>query len=281
MRQHPAGAARRGRRPAIGECAAAAAGTVSNRIPASVEHLAGQHVAIVGAGHSAIHAAIALDALARRAPGTRITWVLRRDAAGDVFGGGDGDDLQQRAALGSRARAAVDAGRVVLAAVFRVADVRADGTLVADDGRTIEDVAHAFALTGFRPDLGMLGEMRLAIDPALEAVAGIAAEIDPSLHSRGSVGATGAAELAHPEPGLFVVGAKSYGRAPTFLALTGYERVRSVAAHLAGDHEAAARSELALPETGVCGGSGSFDAPTTSCCAPTPALVELGARSTP
>lgn len=263
--------------PAIGEGAAAAAGAVSYRIPASVEHLAGQHVAVVGAGHSAIHAVLALDALAQRAPGTRVTWALRRGTAGDVFGGGDGDDLRQRAALGSRARAAVDAGRVDLVTRFRVAEVRADGTLVADDGRTI-DAAHTIALTGFRPDLDVLGELRLAIDPALEAVAGIASEIDPNVHSCGSVGATGAAELAHPEPGLFVVGAKSYGRAPTFLALTGYEQVRSVAAHLAGDHEAAARTELALPDTGVCGGSGAFDAPASSCCAPTPALVELDVR---
>ena len=52
---------------------------------------------------------------------------------------------------------------------------------------------------------------------------------------------------------------KSYGRAPTFLAMTGYEQVRSVAAAIAGDHEAAARVELVLPETGVCGGAGLFD----------------------
>ena len=53
---------------------------------------------------------------------------------------------------------------------------------------------------------------------------------------------------------------KSYGRAPTFLALTGYEQVRSVAAELAGDHEAASRVELRLPDTGVCGGAGLSDA---------------------
>ena len=45
---------------------------------------------------------------------------------------------------------------------------------------------------------------------------------------------------------------KSYGRAPTFLMLTGYEQVRSIAADIAGDHEAAERVELVLPETGVC-----------------------------
>jgi hypothetical protein len=32
------------------------------------------------------------------------------------------------------------------------------------------------------------------------------------------------------------VGIKSYGRAPTFLLLTGYEQVRSVAAAIAGEY---------------------------------------------
>jgi hypothetical protein len=63
---------------------------------------------------------------------------------------------------------------------------------------------------------------------------------------------------------------KSYGRAPTFLAMTGYEQVRSIAAELAGDHEAARRVELRLPDTGVCGGAGLFDDPTADdsggCC---------------
>ncbi len=54
---------------------------------------------------------------------------------------------------------------------------------------------------------------------------------------------------------------KSYGRAPTFLALTGYEQVRSVAAALAGDLESADRVELTLPETGVCGGTGLLATP--------------------
>lgn len=102
---------------------------------------------------------------------------------------------------------------------------------------------------------------------------------DPNLHSCGSVRATGAADLAHPEPGFYIVGAKSYGRAPTFLAVTGYEQVRSVVAELAGDHEAAARVELELPDTGVCGGSGLFDAPDDQaaggCCSPAPQLVQL------
>lgn len=54
---------------------------------------------------------------------------------------------------------------------------------------------------------------------------------------------------------------KSYGRAPSFLAMTGYEQVRSVVAALDGDLEAADRVDLVLPETGVCNGAGAFDDP--------------------
>ena len=76
--------------------------------------------------------------------------------------------------------------------------------------------------------------------------------IDPNLHSCGSVPPHGYRELSHPEPDYFAVGVKSYGRAPTFLMATGYEQVRSVAAHLAGDDAAANDVRLVLPETGVC-----------------------------
>lgn len=76
--------------------------------------------------------------------------------------------------------------------------------------------------------------------------------IDPNEHSCGTVKPHGALELAHPEDGFFIVGMKSYGRAPTFLLMTGYEQIRSVVAALAGDWDAAKRVELVLPETGIC-----------------------------
>ena len=114
----------------------------------------------------------------------------------------------------------------------------------------LEPADQVVVLTGFRPDLSFLSEIRLDLDPVLQAPRLLAAEIDPNLHSCGSVSPHGAAELAQPEAGFYLVGMKSYGRAPTFLAMTGYEQVRSVAAELAGDHEAAARVELTLPDTG-------------------------------
>ena len=109
------------------------------------------------------------------------------------------------------------------------------------------------------------------------------------MHSCGTVYPHGATELSQPEPDVYLVGMKSYGRAPTFLALTGYEQVRSVAAAIAGDREAAERVELVLPETGVCSGGGLLDDPADQldvaaasaaggCCGPAQAL-DLAAPS--
>lgn len=137
-------------------------------------------------------------------------------------------------------------------------------------------------LTGLRPDLSFLSELRLGLDERLQAPVELAPLIDPNQHSCGTVYPHGHKELSHPEQGVYLVGMKSYGRAPTFLAMTGYEQVRSVTAAIAGDLEAADRVELTLPETGVCGGAGLFDDPTAApaegggCCAPAPALVQIG-----
>jgi hypothetical protein len=166
---------------------------------------------------------------------------------------------------------------------FRTERIRVDAgraILVAEDGRELPPADTVVVLTGFRPDLSFLSEMRLDLDPVLQAPRRIAADIDPNVHSCGTATPTLAKDLAHPEPGLYLVGMKSYGRAPTFLAMTGYEQVRSVAAELAGDHEAAARSELVLPDTGVCSGSGLEDEPDGAgaggCCAPAPQVLPIG-----
>ncbi|WP_144882519.1 NAD(P)-binding domain-containing protein [Microbacterium paraoxydans] len=275
--------------PALGERAAVDAELLEHRMPAieDATALAGQHIVVVGNGHSAATTIGTLSRVAKREPGTRITWVLRRGAVGNTFGGGSADELPERGALGQRARKAVEDGLVDLVTGFRTERVVIDGgqaVLIAEDGRRLDPAARVFVATGFRPDLSFLSEIRLDLDMRLQAPSKIAAEVDPNVHSCGSVRATGAADLAQPESGFYIVGAKSYGRAPTFLALTGFEQVRSVVAAIAGDHEAAERVELALPDTGVCGGSGLFDAPdesasTGSCCAPAPQLIQLGVGS--
>lgn len=266
--------------PAIGEYAAADSGVLTYvpPTPAQASAVAGRHVVVVGSGHSAMTAVIQLGEVVRRDPSTTVTWVLRRGVTADTFGGGSADELPQRGALGVRSKEAVHAGLVALSTGFRTEriDLR-DGraVLTAEDGRTLPPADHVVVLTGFRPELSFLSEMRIELDPILQAPIKLASSIDPNMHSCGSVAPHGAAELAHPEPDLYIVGMKSYGRAPTFLAMTGYEQVRSVAAELAGDHEAATRVELTLPDTGVCNGAGLFDSPDSEnsgggCCGPVP-----------
>src|SRR4029079_14749012 len=132
-------------------------------------------------------------------------------------------------------------------------------------GRPFElDVDRIVVATGFRPDLSFLRELRIELDPAVEAPSRLAPLIDPNLHSCGTVPPHGIAELAQPESGFVIVGSKCYGRAPTFLMMTGYEQVRSVVAELAGDHAAGRRLELGPPETGVCGAR--IDSETAAAC---------------
>jgi len=268
--------------PALGE--RAAEGALTYRIPDFRDRAGfeGKHTVVIGSGHSALTAVLALARMARRDPATTVTWALRRATAANAFGGGDADDLPARGALGIRAKELVDAGLVTLVTGFRVERVDMDAdrpTLVAEDGRALT-ADRVVVLTGFRPDLSFLSELRLELDPTLQAPVRLAAEIDPNMHSCGSVAATGVADLAQPEPDFYLVGAKSYGRAPTFLALTGYEQVRSVVAELAGDHDAARRIELTLPDTGVCGGAGLFDASGASlgvaCCTPPALSPQIG-----
>ncbi|MEJ7635532.1 NAD(P)-binding domain-containing protein [Aeromicrobium sp.] len=271
---------------AIGE--AEAADRISYRIPdlrdQSVRY-AGKHVVVAGTGASAKGALIALTALAKDAPGTRVSWLVRRATVGDAFAGSGQDELPERGALGQLAQEAVSKGPVTTLNGFRTArvDRDADGllTIRSFDGQTVDRVDEAIVLTGFRPDLQMLSEIRLDLDPVLQAPRDLAPLIDPNEHSCGTVYPHGAKELAQPEVGFFFVGMKSYGRATSFLALTGFEQTRSVAAAIAGDHQAAARVELTLPDTGVCGGAGVFDDETEQsggCCGTpvAPELITLG-----
>jgi thioredoxin reductase len=270
--------------PAIGEKAAAASGVLSYIPPtlAQASALAGKHVVVVGSGHSAMTAVIQLGEVARQDPSTTVTWVLRRGVSDDTFGGGAADELPERGALGVRSKEAVQAARVSLLTGFRTERIEVvDGRAIvtAEDGRALAPADHVVVLTGFRPDLSFLSEMRIELDPILQAPIKLAGSIDPNMHSCGSVSPHGAAELAHPEPDLYIVGMKSYGRAPTFLAMTGYEQARSIAAELAGDHEAASRVELTLPDTGVCNGAGLFDSPESEnagggCCGPAPSSLQ-------
>ena len=243
--------------PALGEPSASERITygIPDVLGTARSRYAGKRVLVVGSGHSAFNVLLDLAELAQDEPSTAITWVVRRANVGQLFGGEQNDALPARGALGARARQLVDSARssCCRCALSRVQHGRRRRVRRRRGWRKRSDRSmRVIGATGFRPNLDITRELRLGLDPATEAPTALAPLIDPNIHSCGTVPPHGAEELKHPEPNFFTVGMKSYGRAPTFLTLTGYEQVRSVVAALVGDWEAARNVELVLPETGVC-----------------------------
>jgi len=272
--------------PALGEAALAA--RIDYGMPdvlgAARARFAGKRILVVGAGHSAAGTLLALARLAQDDPATRIVWATRASRLDRVFGGGAADGLPARGELGLRLKALRDAGGLALRQDFRIqaleeidGQLRVTGAPVDGTVPVIDGIDRIVCAAGARPDLGLSRELRVRHDPWLESTDALAPLIDPNEHSCGTVRPHGHRELAHPEPGYYVVGAKSYGRAPNFLLATGYEQVRSVVAALAGDLAAADDVQLDLPETGVCNTRLVYDTDpseaTEGCCGVAPAAA--------
>ena len=243
----------------------------------------GKRTLVVGAGHSAANALLYLAELARQAPATRLLWSVRSPTLTRVFGGGDADALPARGQLGSALRALRDSGAMEFISGLRITAIQRNagqltiiGLNAQGEAITLRDIDEVICATGQRPDLSLTSELRVKLDPWLESTEALGPLIDPNVHSCGTVRPHGHRELAHPEPGLYTIGVKSYGRAPTFLMATGFEQARSVVAAIAGDLEAADRVELDLPETGVCG-LGTTDAfgAESSCCGDEPVTATI------
>lgn len=283
-------------------------GALPDVLGADRARFAGRHTLVVGMGHSAANTLLNLVGLQESEPGTRISWAIRGRSPARLYGGGDADGLPARGLLGSKLKACVQAGHIELHREVTITELTptSQGQVqVSGKGRdgapltlSVDAIAGA---TGFRPDLDMLREVRLSLDPAVEAPARLAPLIDPNFHSCGTVPPHGHQDLAHPDEGFYLAGMKSYGRAPTFLLATGYEQVRSIAAALAGDTEAADAVQLHLPSTGVCStdlgdreatevraaavgfatgsqhGYSQEQPAETSCCGSTPQPVSIGA----
>ncbi|NCT39564.1 NAD(P)/FAD-dependent oxidoreductase [Bacillus sp. EB93] len=230
-------------------------------------------IMVIGSGHSAINALLDLAILQQKFTDTKIYWVLRKKQIHKVYGGQENDGLAARGELGIRIQQLVESGRINILIPFHINEVYPTNdkiTVVGElDGEefTLSDIDEIVVSTGFRPDTSFLNEIRINLDSAVESIEALAPLIDPNIHSCGTVRPHGEQELRHPEKNFYIVGMKSYGRAPTFLLATGYEQVRSVVAYLTGDVEAAKEVHLELPETGVC----SVNLASNSCDSDLPA----------
>ena len=203
------------------------------------EAWAGRTVLLAGSGHSAQTAARDLAALAERAPATRVLWALR-DEQPD-WDAVEGDPLPERArlttdaaALGAGASPAVEAMRGVAVERFERC-VTPEGervrvTLRAGDGELREVVVdRVLALTG------AVGDHQLYRQLQVHECYAFGAPMKLSAALLGAAGGDclqqashGVEALTNPEPGFYILGAKSYGRNNTFLMRTGWEQVAEV-----------------------------------------------------
>jgi thioredoxin reductase len=231
-----------------------------------------QTILVVGSGHSAINTLLDLADLQETNLKTKLHWVLRKKNLTKVYGGQEQDGFEARGKLGIKLQNLVESKRLTIHTPFYIHKIFNSGSGLSIQGfrnqieEKIEGINHIISNTGSRPNLDMIKELRVDLDSSLEAVFDLAPLIDPNVHSCGTVRPHGEKELRHPEKNFYIIGSKSYGRAPTFLLATGYEQVRSIVAYLSGDFEGALRTELELPETGVC--STNFD-DEEACCTPT------------
>ncbi|OEH92575.1 NAD(P)-binding domain-containing protein [Bacillus solimangrovi] len=232
-------------------------------------------IMVVGSGHSAINGLLDFAQLKEKFPDTMIYWVLRKKHVRETYGGQENDELQARGELGIRIQKLVESNEIKVLTPFYIRDVRenmgkisVNGDMNTDEVK-ISNIDELVVSTGFRPNVSFLNEIRLDLDPTVESVEALAPLIDPNIHSCGTVRPHGEAELRQSEKNFYIVGMKSYGRAPTFLLATGYEQVRSIVDYLTGDLERAKEVHLDLPETGVCS-SGIGKGIVNSCCDPSP-----------
>ncbi|WP_422104189.1 NAD(P)-binding domain-containing protein [Winogradskyella sp.] len=217
-----------------------------------------KEVAVVGSGHSAINTILDLVDLKHEFPSVKIKWLLRKKSITDIYGGLDNDELPGRGRLGHKIKAIVESNYIEVITPFFIDEImRSKNKLmikgISDSHNNFVSTDEIIVSTGLRPDIQLFRELRISLDAALESPIRLAPLINPNIHSCGTVAPHGATELQHPEKDFYVVGMKSYGRAPTFLLTTGYEQVRSVVAAIEGDWKSAKEVHLELPKTGVCG----------------------------
>jgi thioredoxin reductase len=230
--------------PAVGERSARG---VEHRIP-DVEGrdraaFAGRRTLVVGAGHSAAAAIVALEALAAETPRTRVVWLTRSEEkrpVPEVVA----DPLAERARIAGAANRVAEDGEGWLERLpgsyvdaLHEAGFGYRVTTGGPGGRRTLEVDRVLALVGYRPDPDLARELQVQTCWATEGTYPLAA----ALLSRTGKGSDcleagrdlDASTLRHPEPGFFTLGVKSYGRNPDFLLQVGFKQVDDLLASLA------------------------------------------------
>jgi hypothetical protein len=194
---------------------------------AALAGLAGRDVLLVGHGHSAAGALVEMAA-APEPP--RVVWATRsgnRRPCVEIAS----DPLPERARVAARANdlacdppAFLTVERRAGVETFAPRDGRMTATLSGGRGGVFDAV---LGFTGYRPDLSFLSELALEVSPATEGALGVARAL-AGITDCLAVPKVRPADLDSGEPGFHLVGAKSYGRLPTFLLRNGLDQLETI-----------------------------------------------------
>ena len=196
---------------------------------------AGRTILLTGAGHSAQTAAAKLAARAREAPGTRIVWAVRNPRPD--WGAVDADPLPERAALAATAADLAAGGSPAVSVrpgcVTEALHARGGRIAVSLRNGSTEDVEvdRILALHGGVGDHGLYRQLQVHECYATTGPMNLAAALLGEAGDGGDclrVAVHGAETLRTPEPGFFILGAKSYGRMSRFLLQAGWRQVDDV-----------------------------------------------------
>lgn len=220
--------------PAPGE--RAHADRIVRRLPdfaSEPEAWAGRTILLTGAGHSAQTAALELASFAREAQGTRVVWAVR--APEPSWCRVANDPLPERARLNEAAeelaRGASPAVELRRGVVTEALHAEGDRVAVTLRNGIANDIAvdRILGLNGGVGDFTLHRQLQVhecyaTAAPMKLAAALLGAEGGDCLAQESH----GAETLVNPEPGFFLLGAKSYGRNSQFLLRIGWDQVDDV-----------------------------------------------------
>ncbi|HEY0516558.1 MAG TPA: hypothetical protein VGD00_05520, partial [Solirubrobacteraceae bacterium] len=188
---------------------------------------------LTGTGHSAQTAARALAELAREAPEMRVIWATRSNDPN--WGAVEGDPLPERARLTATAselvRGASDAIEPRLGYVTEALAPREGRIAVTLRNGSAEEVTvdRVLALNGGVGDYSIYRQLQVHECYATSAPMKLsAALLGTAAGDCLEQQSHGPETLTNPEPGFFILGAKSYGRNSQFLMRIGWEQVSDV-----------------------------------------------------
>jgi len=199
---------------------------------------AGRTILLTGSGHSAQTAARALASFATQAPGTKVVWAVRR--ANPDWGTVGDDPLPERVALNRAAedlrRGASPSVEILAGSVTEALEPSGERIVITlrNGGLERVEVDRVLALNGGVGDHSIYRQLQVhecyaTCGPMKLAAALLGAEgggdcLEQTGHGPGT--------LVNPEPGFYILGAKSYGRNSQFLISIGWQQVDDVFASL-------------------------------------------------